>query len=782
MDDKPDMNSLLKPFRVLDITDDRGYFCAKVLGDLGAEVTRLEKPDTQRDYWWLAYNTNKQLIHLDIEKEPERVIKLARNADFLIESFPPGHLENLGLGYATLSKANPRLIVTSITPFGQSGPYKDYKASDLEVMALSGVMNLLGDSDRPPVRLGFPQSYLIASADAAVGTLVAHYYREITGEGQQVDVSAQESLFDVLMHGPYFLKWQGINPTRTGRYRLGLSGAMFLHPLIWKCREGHIAYMLQGGKLGAYSNRTIANHIDEEGYLPDFIRQIDWETFDLATKTPEDMASIWEPYSRFFSQYTSQELFKLALKEKLQLFPVSTIKDALEDEQLDARGFWQKREIVELGKTFLYPGEFARFSFPPVPPETGDREKQEANHNSLPFEGLKIADFSWIGTAPWISKRLAAYGAEVIKVESATRPDATRVGGPYKDNQPGLNRSAQFLIFNGGKKSVTLNLNNPDGRELAQGLVGWADVVFESFSPGTMQKWGLNYDELSKINPQIIMLSASMMGATGPHAAQPGLGMQLTSLSGFTYLTGWPDRDPPFIWGAYTDVLAARLGGAAFLAALDYRRRTGKGCYIDLSQYESSLQFLTPLILEYQATGNPGNRMGNYSPIASPHGVFPCRGEDRWCAISVFTESEWQAFCKASSMPELADDPRFATFEKRKSNEDELEKCIADWTINLPPEEVMLRLQKAGVNAGVVQGFSDLERDPQLVYRKHAIPVSHPEIGEYDYYCPGYRLEKVPLKAERVPSIGEHNEYFCNHILGLSDEEFISYLTSGALE
>jgi len=782
MDNKPIMDFLLKPFRVLDITDDKGYFCAKLLGDLGAEVIRLEKPGTKRDFWWWAYNINKRLVNVDIEKEPERVLELAREADFVIESFPPGHLDHLGLGYTALSEVNPRLIVTSITPFGQTGPYKDFRASDLELMALSGVMNLLGDSDRPPVRLGFPQSYLIASADAAVGTLVAHYYREIYGKGQQVDVSAQESLFDVLMHGPYFLKWQGINPKRTGGYRLGLSGAMFLHPLIWKCREGHIAYMLQGGKLGAYSNRTIASHIDMEGYLPDFIRELDWDNFDLAKTTPDYIAKIWETFARFFNQYTSQELFQLALKERLQLFPVSTINETLEDEQLNARGFWQKQDITELGKKFLFPGAFARFSFPTVLSEARDIEENEVKQTGLPFKGLKIADFSWVGTAPWISKRLAAYGAEVIKVESTTRPDASRVGGPYKDNQPGLNRSAQFLIFNGGKKSITLNLNHPGGRELAKGLVGWADVVFESFSPGTMQKWGLDYDELNKINPQIIMLSASMMGATGPHAAQPGLGMQLTSLAGFTYLTGWPDRDPPFIWGAYTDVLASRLGGAIFLAALDYRRRTGKGCYIDLSQYESSLQFLTPLILEYQATGELRNRMGNRSPAASPHGVFPCQGKDQWCAVSVFTDSEWQAFCRASDMMELAEDPKFATFDKRKMNEDELEKYIADWTVNLPSEEVMARLQKAGVNAGVVQSFSDLECDPQLSHRKHAIRVSHPEIGEYDYYCPGYRLEKVPLRAERVPSIGEHNEYFCRQILGLSDEEFINYLASGALE
>jgi len=782
MDRKPGMDFLLSPFRVLDLTDEKGFFCAKILGNLGAEVIRLERPGVKRDFWWWAYNSSKRLVHLDIEREPEKVLQFAREADFVVESFPPGYLDHLGLGYTALREANPKLIVTSITPFGQTGPYKDLKASDLELMAMSGVMYLLGDPDRPPVRLGFPQSYLIASADAAVGTLIAHYWRGITGEGQQVDVSAQESLFDILMHAPFFLKWQGFNPKRTGRYRLGVSGAMFLHPLIWKGRQGHVAYMMQGGKLGAYSNRTIAKYIDMEGDLPDFVRELDWDTLDLAKTTPEYMVKIWESFARFFSRHTSQELYELALKDRLQLFPVNTVGETIEDEQLDARKFWQEQEIPELGKTLRFPGAFARLSFSPPSPEAGDEEGKEEKQEGLPFEGLKVADFSWVATVPWITKWLAGYGAEVIKVESITRPDATRVGGPYKDNQPGPNRSAQFLVYNGGKKSVTLNLNHPDGRELARRLISWADVVVESFSPGMMQKWGLGYDELRKITPRVIMLSASMMGATGPHAAQPGLGLQLTSLAGFTYLTGWPDRDPPFIWGAYTDVLASRLGGATFLAALDYRRRTGKGCSIDLSQYEASLQFLTPLILEYQATGNLRGRMGNRSPAASPHGVFPCQGEDRWCAISVFTDSEWEAFCKALGMPEWVEDPKFATLEKRKENEDELEKFIADWTAQFPPEEVMARLQKAGVKAGVVQDCSDLYRDPQLSHRKHFIPVEHPELGEYDYYCPGFRLEKVPLRAGRVPSIGEHNEYVCTQILGLSDEEFVTHLTSGALE
>jgi len=776
------MDFLLSRVRVLDLTDEKGCFCAKILGDLGAEVIRVERPGIKRDFWWWAYNYKKTLVYLDIEKEREKVLQLAKEADFVIESFPPGYLDQLGLGYNALREANPRLIVTSITSFGQTGPYRDFKASDLELMAMSGVMYLVGDSDCPPVRIGFPQAYLIASAEAAVGTLVAHYWRGTTGEGQQVDVSAQESLFLTLMHAPFFTRWGAPKPRRTGAYRLGVTGAMFLHPLIWKCRDGHIAFMLQGGMAGAHSNRTLVRYMDMEGDLPDSVRAINWETLDLAKTTPEQLAKVWEPFARFFSRHTCQELYQVVLKERIQLFPVNTVKEILEDEQLDARQFWQEQEIPDVAKTLRFPGPFARISLPVASPVSGGPEGKEEGRGSLPFEGVKVADFSWVATGPWITQVLAGYGAEVVRIESSIRPDSCRLTGPYKNSEPGLDRSAMFLLYNGGKKSITLNLNHPDGRELARRLVSWADVVVESFTPETMQGWGLGYDELRKINPRIIMLSASMMGATGPHAAQPGLGLQLTSLAGFSHLTGWPDRDPVFIWGAYTDVLASRLGGATLLAALDYRRRTGRGCYIDLSQYEASLQFLSPLILEYQATGYLRGKMGNRSPVASPHGVFPCQGEDRWCAISVYTDSEWQAFCKALGMPGWAQDPKFATLDKRRENEDELEKHIADWTSRFPPEEVMARLQKVGINAGVVQDCGDLYRDPQLSHRKHFIPVEHPEVGEYDYFCPGFRLEKVPLRAGRAPSLGEHNEYVCTQILGLSDEEFVNYLASGALE
>jgi crotonobetainyl-CoA:carnitine CoA-transferase CaiB-like acyl-CoA transferase len=781
MNQKPEVE-FLSSFRVLDLTNESGYLCAKILGDLGSEVIRVEQRDTKRDFWWWAYNSEKKVLHLDIEKEQEKLLQLVKEADFLVESFAPGYLDRLGLGYSRLKSINPRLIVTSITPFGQTGPYKDYKASDLELMALGGVMYLLGDSDRPPVRIGFPQAYPIASAEAAVGTLIAHCWRERIGEGQRVDVSAHESILTALLHAPYFWSWLGDNPRRTGPYRFGIQGAMFLHPLIWKCKNGHVAYMIQGGMHGAHSNRALVKYMEMEGDCPDFIREIKWEEYELINRTREELAKVWESFARLFMRHTTRELYQISLKERLQLFPVNTVQDILEDEQLHARDFWQERKIPGIDKVLKFPGPFARISLSPEDRKAGERRERKDNKGGLLLEGLRVADFSWVAAAPWATTWLAEYGAEVIKIESRTRPDSTRLAGPFKDSKQGLDRSCQFLVHNGSKKAITLNLNHPGGREIAKKLVACSEVVVESFSPGQMQKWGLGYEELRKINPRLIMVSASMMGATGPHAAQPGLGLMLTSLTGFTYMTGWPDRDPPFIWGAYTDVLASRLGGAIIFAALDYRRRTGKGCYIDIAQYEGSLQFISPNILEYQATGNLRKRSGNRSPVAAPHGAFPCRGEDRWCAISAFTDSEWKSLCKALGEPEWTRDPRFDTFEGRKKYEDELERKISDWTIQFTPEEVMTRLQKAGVQAGAVQTCSDLFRDPQLIHRKHFVPVIHAEVGEYDYFSSGFRLEKTPFVKRHAPCMGEHNEYVYKQILGMSDEELDAYQKSGALK
>jgi len=398
------------------------------------------------------------------------------------------------------------------------------------------------------------------------------------------------------------------------------------------------------------------------------------------------------------------------------------------------------------------------------------------------LDGVKVADFSQFIAGPLVTKPLADFGATVIKIEGRTRLGGYRALGPFKDNIPGVDRSATFLPFHSSELSVAINLAKPRGKELAKRIIAWADVVVENFAGGVMKKMGLDYSELKLLKPDIIMLSSCMMGQTGPYAAHPGTGNQLTALTGFNYITGWADRAPAAV-DAYTDFIAPLYGVVAILAALDCKRREGKGQYIDISQYEAGIQFMTPLVLDYVVNGRIANRMGNRSNYSAPHGVYRCRGEDRWCAVAVYSDEEWQAFCKVIGKSLLAKDYRFGTLESRKQNEDELDRIVEEWTVNHSAEEVMTWMQEAGVGAGVVQTSKDtLEHDPQLKHSHFFRMVEHPEIGKYMAAGHPFTLSKSPYEVRRVPLLGEHNEYVCKEILGLSDDEIAQLVEDGIVE
>jgi len=262
-------------------------------------------------------------------------------------------------------------------------------------------------------------------------------------------------------------------------------------------------------------------------------------------------------------------------------------------------------------------------------------------------------------------------------VESAVRVDTARTIQPFKDGQPGPERSGLYANVNAGKLGITLNLAKPEAREVALRLAAWADVVVESYSPKAMRAWGLDYESLRKVNPRLIMMSSCLNGQTGPHAALAGFGTMGAALAGFTELAGWPDRPPAGPFGAYTDYVAPKFIAAALLAALDYRRRTGEGQYIDLAQAEAAMHFLTPAILDYTVNGHVQTRVGNFSPHEAPHGVYPCAGDDRWVAIACATEAQWQALCDAMDHQEWKADPRFLTLPARAANHEALDALIA---------------------------------------------------------------------------------------------------------
>ncbi|MFC2001016.1 CaiB/BaiF CoA transferase family protein [Chloroflexota bacterium] len=393
---------------------------------------------------------------------------------------------------------------------------------------------------------------------------------------------------------------------------------------------------------------------------------------------------------------------------------------------------------------------------------------------------LKVVQFSWVIAGPFIVKYLADHGATVVKVESPRRPELARQVTPFKDDQPGPDRAGYFAHWNANRYSMSLDLDNPEAIEVAKKLVAWGDIVSENFSPGMMERWGLGYEDLKKIKPDIIMVRSSAQGQTGPRGHFRALGIALSSLAGLTYFTGWPDQPPLAPPHAHSDVLSPRLGAVALLAALDYRQRTGKGQCIDISMLETTIPFLAPFILDYTANKREGERVGNSCSYASPHGIYRCQGDDRWCAIAVSNDQEWNAFCGVLGNPPWTKELKFATLLGRKQNEEALNRLVEEWSTRFTAEEVMTAMQTAGVAAGVVTNSKDVCEDPQLKERQHFWNLKHPVLGEFPHLGQPFKLSKTPAKG-RMPSpcLGEHTEYVATKFLGMSHEEFVDLSNSG---
>ncbi len=403
--------------------------------------------------------------------------------------------------------------------------------------------------------------------------------------------------------------------------------------------------------------------------------------------------------------------------------------------------------------------------------------------NSTIFEGLKIAEFAWIVVGPSTSRYFAEHGATVVKIESHKRLDTNRVNSPFANNTPSADTSMFYGRHNPNKLSVSIDMKNPGGLELAWKLIEWADIVTESFSPGTMEKWGLGYEDVRKRRPDIIYFSSSMQGRGGPHTGYAGYGQNAVNFSGFTELTGQPDGEPCAPYGAYTDYVCCRMAAFALTAALINRKKTGRGQYVEQSQFESSIHFLMPSIMDYQVNARIQRRTGNRIPTAAPHGVFPCKGDDYWVAVSIQDEAAWQQFCGVIGKPELITDERFSTLEARKTHEDDLENIVTAWTSARTREEVEAVLLEAGIPAHRVSRPSDVYADPQLAARNYFIPLDHEAMGRQKFEPQSaFILSKTPREVVKPsPLIGEHNEYVFRDLLGLSDESIADYIIGGAI-
>ncbi|QIZ01107.1 CaiB/BaiF CoA transferase family protein [Streptomyces sp. S1D4-11] len=400
----------------------------------------------------------------------------------------------------------------------------------------------------------------------------------------------------------------------------------------------------------------------------------------------------------------------------------------------------------------------------------------------LPLAGVRIADFTWVGAGPFLTKPLADHGAEVIKVESRTRTDVIRDMPPFAGGVRGLNRSGYFANRNSSKKSICLDLKTGEGRDLALRLIAASDVVVNNFTPGTMDRLGLGYDAAREVRPDVIYLEMPMQGATGPHRNFRGYGLSIAAAGGVYGLSGYPDRPPVGTGTNYPDHVPNPLHGAiAVLAALRNRRRTGRGQYIELAQLESTVNLIGPAMVE-AAAGQPAVRRGNEDDTAVPHGVYPCSGEDRWCAIAVVDDDQWTALVKVLGTPDWARDPALASAEGRRA-EPRLDELLGSATCDWEPAKLADALAAAGVPAARVNNASDLiDSDPQLRARQHWVTLHHPEMGDSVYDGIPYRLSGTPGRLRwAAPLLGADTRTVCTELLGVSGTEYDRLAKTGAV-
>ncbi len=405
--------------------------------------------------------------------------------------------------------------------------------------------------------------------------------------------------------------------------------------------------------------------------------------------------------------------------------------------------------------------------------------------SSLNFlRGIRIADFTWAGAGPFCTKVFSDFGAEVIKVESSSRVDPVRSGGPYKDGVPGINRSGYFASRNSGKKSISLDLKSEEGKKLALQLIQESDVVTNNFGPGVMQRLGLGYDDVKKIKPDIIHLSMPMYGQEGPLASLLGVGMTISAVSGLLWLTAYGPNDPVGPGTHFPDHAANPYHAAfAILGALRYRRKTGRGMRIDLAQVESTINFVGPAVVEYATTGQEPVQTGNRSVADAPHNLFKCSGDDAWCAIAVQDDTQWRALASVINSPELLQDQTLRKSENRLKRVDEIEARVASWVATQTAADVVQILQQAGVPSAIVARSKDLLTDnPHLAERGYWQQIDHPEVGETTFTSPPYLIDGKRLELKRPPLIGEHTEMVLRDILGCDANEIARLKAEGILQ
>ena len=765
--------ALLAGTRVVDLAGEPAAMTGRILADLGADVVMVELPEGHAlralPHRFLAWGAGKQSIVVDGPADP-RLDELLATADAVVDT--PGFPGTFELDPARA----PHATWVSVTPFGRAGPHAGWRASDLGVMAASGNMYATGDPDRPPVRCSEPAGYAHVGAETAFAVLTAL----ASGRPQRVDVSMQEIVFVSNMAGVASFPKTGHRGSRRGA-NIGRTRE------IWPCKDGWVSFGLRGGKARVPSLQILTRLAVDDGIDARALTDRDWNDFSQTTASDDELAAIEQPVAEYFARHTMQDLYEIACETNLMLAPCNSPREIYASAQLAAREFFTPvGDVGRFPRSFVIASSRDGEAAPARPsgpaPELGTTPLTALGRKPAPgagsstkrdggsaWDGTNIIEFGSGAAGPIATRYFVEHGATVLRVESRSRPDFLRVYALGPDNPHGLEGAPLFDCLNVGKRSVTLNLKHADGIDIVKRLVGeWAEAVVENFAPPAMRGFGLDYETLAAVKPELVMLSSCLQGQTGPHRDYPGFGGQGAALSGFNWLTGWPDREPVGPYGTITDSLAPRFVATALAAGLSYRRRTGRGVHLDLAQVEAGSFSLSPWLLDYELDGVIGTRMGNRSPRAAPHGAFACAGDDRWVAIACWTDDEWARLTGFLGF----DDPSLATLAARLERIDEVEAAVEAWTRTRTREEIADLLQAAGIEAVPVQDFGDLHDDPQVAFRQHFVPLAHPYMGDGLYELNGFRLHDAPGGYDRSgPTLGQDNDWVLGEVLGLSTAE-----------
>ena len=587
--------------------------------------------------------------------------------------------------------------------------------------------------------------------------------------------------------------------------RLGSTvqmGTISIDP-VFPCKDGYVVAVPSSDSAAGLLGHLLGEGLADQSWLEE-----DWSTYtmrmltgDVPKVSPDIIAAA---ISQFFARHDKAELFQIGLEVGITIAPVNDISDLLELEQLKARQAFSAITLPN-GTTVQTPGRFALATRTPLaldrpappldahgPEIRAELEKSprrpasrtpSPSANGNPFDGAKVLDVTWVIAGPASARYFADHGADVIKVESELRPDGVRRLGPLRGEEPGWNGSHFYGEFNAGKRCIQLNLKEPAAIEILRDLIRWADVMIENWAPGAMERAGLHYEANRELNPDLIMLSTSLMGQTGPTRQVAGYGYHAGAMAGFYEVTGWGDLAPAGPWLAYTDCIAPHFVAALVTAALDHRRRTGEGQHIDAAQFEMALQFLAPEIMDHQVSGYTATRLGNRSPYHAPQGIYPCAGEDQWCAIAIDSDEEWRRLCRVLDDPAWTRDAKLATTAGRLEQHDAIDAQLTTWTSDRTPVDVMDALTAAGVKAGMVQRSSDLAVDPQYRHRGFHHAHTHPTMGDVPYAGPQFVIPGYAAGPHSyAPLLGEHTEEVLRDVLGMSAEAIQAVADAGALQ